>query len=175
MYCVYWIHLPEHTDPYTQGYIGISKDTARRLIEHKCYKKNAHLSNAMAKYDNIQMTIMHVAPKEECISLEHLYRPCPQIGWNIAEGGGIPPSPKGKKQSADTIAKRVATRKATYIHTEETKQQISATLSGRKKPPEVIAKRSATRTGKKRKPFTPEHKEAMRKAALARYQRENQT
>ena len=31
---VYWIHRPEHTDMFTQGYVGITKDIKRRFKAH---------------------------------------------------------------------------------------------------------------------------------------------
>ena len=57
---LYWMHLPDHTDPLTQGYIGVSIRFETRVQDH--YKsiqtgthKNPHLVNAVKKYgwDNI--------------------------------------------------------------------------------------------------------------------------
>ena len=31
---VYWIHLPTHTDPLTEGYIGVSRDVDFRINSH---------------------------------------------------------------------------------------------------------------------------------------------
>jgi len=28
---VYWIHLPEHTDMFTEGYIGVSKNPKKTI------------------------------------------------------------------------------------------------------------------------------------------------
>ena len=33
--CVYWLHLPEHSDMFSEGYIGVSVNPKKRLYEHK--------------------------------------------------------------------------------------------------------------------------------------------
>ena len=42
---VYWIHLPEHTDIYSQGYVGVSNNPVRRLLEHQTDSKNNNHKN----------------------------------------------------------------------------------------------------------------------------------
>jgi len=34
MAVVYWIHLPEHTDIASQGYVGVSNTTASKRFTH---------------------------------------------------------------------------------------------------------------------------------------------
>ena len=52
---LYWIRLPEHTDPETEGYIGVTSKLETRL-NHHCREannnthKNPHLSFAIKKY-----------------------------------------------------------------------------------------------------------------------------
>lgn len=50
--------------------------------------------------------------------------------------------------------------------------KISATLTGRKQLPEIVAKRTAANKGKKHKPFSPETKRRQSEAAIRRWARE---
>ena len=50
MSSVYWIHHPEHTDMFSQGYIGISEDTKRRFRDHQKKNKSIHIKRAIEKY-----------------------------------------------------------------------------------------------------------------------------
>jgi len=60
------------------------------------------------------------------------------------------------------IMKKVAPAPGTWSHTpEETRAKKIAAATGKKHSAEHIAKRSAAMTGRKRKPFTPEHRAAM--------------
>jgi len=47
---VYWIHHAEHTDMFTQGYIGVTNNIAKRFETHKNRPSNIHLKNAINKY-----------------------------------------------------------------------------------------------------------------------------
>ena len=90
---VYWYHLKEHTDPYTQGYIGVTKNLAKRHYEH--FRPNNiqyHFYRAIQKYgkDNIIRTILHEnVSKDEAYALERQYRPTNNIGWNYNSGGKV--------------------------------------------------------------------------------------
>lgn len=90
---VYWIHHPDHTDMFTQGYIGISKDLKRRFRAHETKTENEHLKHAINKYgwDNLVKEVILVADKAYCLMVELQLRASTQIGWNIAKGGGVPP------------------------------------------------------------------------------------
>ena len=158
---VYWIRAPHHTDMFSQGYIGVSKDTKTRWnYGHKwAHKNNRHenqiLANAINKYgwDNLVKQVILISDSDYCYDIEQKLRPVAEIGWNINIGGvkppiskprgenyisplkGIPrPTPwlvgkkksmsreffskggkagKGRKQTPEQIAKRVASRRAT--------------------------------------------------------------
>lgn len=118
-YYLYWYRLPEHTDPYTQGYIGVTNDLKRRHNEHK-YSSNkrnktyicTHFTNAINLYGGIDKLIKEVLHEqdsyEEVYTLERKYRPSIDIGWNIAVGGEYPGevSPlKGKTDRWDDAKK----------------------------------------------------------------------
>lgn len=92
-YALYWIHLPEHTDPETQGYIGITCDIKRRIREHKNPNSRSRVSKAIRKYGSriVIDVLMKGLSKNNAITLEEQYRPSKMCGWNITEGGGIPP------------------------------------------------------------------------------------
>ena len=94
-YIIYWYHLEQHTNPYTEGYIGVTNNEQRRHLEHCRYADNGnktHFCNAINKYgiDNIIKDILHkVNTAEEAFDLEYLYRNQPNIGWNSAIGGDL--------------------------------------------------------------------------------------
>jgi group I intron endonuclease len=126
MSSVYWIHHKDHTDMFSQGYIGVSDNVESRWKEHKLRGHNTHLQNAINKYgwDNLVKEVIIVADRDYCLDLELKLRPKNQIGWNLMEGGGNPPSALGKKFGP---------------RSEETKSKISAAKKGHRHTPEVEA------------------------------------
>jgi group I intron endonuclease len=101
-YSVYHIHVEPNLNT---GYIGISKNVELRFSQHtwKRKKTNEHLKNALAKYgDAVKFSVIVEGLDFEAASLiEEVLRPEPNIGWNIAAGGNIPPNPKGKIRSSE--------------------------------------------------------------------------
>lgn len=100
---VYWIRAKEHTDIMTQGYVGITVTYGRgnRISNHfnKLKNKvhpNPHLQNAYNLYKELEVEILFEGSKEECVAKEIELRPTKEIGWNILEGGGLPPNHTGK-------------------------------------------------------------------------------
>lgn len=99
-YYLYWYRLDTHTDPYTEGYIGITNDLNRRHKEHKysADKTNktylqSHFTNAINLYggiDTLVKEVLHIASYEEICTLERTYRKTLKVGWNIAVGGEHP-------------------------------------------------------------------------------------
>ena len=47
---VYWIHHKDHTDMFSQGYVGVSKNIEARWFRHSRYSDNQHLKSAIKKY-----------------------------------------------------------------------------------------------------------------------------
>ena len=117
MQYVYWYHLVEHSDPYTQGYVGV---TSQPAIRERCHfggrrGGSSILYKAVQKYgeDRVIKDILHtVEDAEAAYALEKSYRPTDRIGWNIASGGGLPPDCTGRKDSKETREKRTASIKA---------------------------------------------------------------
>ena len=96
---VYWIHHPEHTDMFTQGYIGVSKDVKKRWSTHRATPSNSHIQHAITKYgwDNLIKEVVLVADRDYCLAIETKLRHTRHIGWNVADGGGNPPVAYGNK------------------------------------------------------------------------------
>ena len=120
-HAVYWIRCQDHTDMFSQGYIGVSKDSQRRFVQHQRKSENVHLKNAIKKYgwDTLVKTEILISDEAYCLDIESKLRPKAGIGWNIVAGGGSPPvltgshpwllgKPswnKGKKYGAETRKK----------------------------------------------------------------------
>ena len=106
---VYWIHHPNHTDIFNQGYIGISTNVKKRWDAHKNKTSNTHLKHAIDKYgwNNLVKEVVLIADSSYCLMVELKLRAENAIGWNIVKGGGMPPKTggwnKGKKISPDKL------------------------------------------------------------------------
>jgi hypothetical protein len=96
---LYWIHHQNHTDIFSQGYVGVSNNVEKRWYDHKTYTNNAHLKHSMKKYgwDTLIKEVVLIADDDYCLNIEKQLRPSDKIGWNIVMGGGKPPSALGKK------------------------------------------------------------------------------
>ncbi len=177
---VYWLRLPEHTDMFTEGYVGVSSKSKLRWNQHLVRKENAHLKNAIQKYGwaNIVKQVILISNRDYCLGIEKKLRPTSSVGWNIAAGGGNPPSDFGvkfqkghvgwrngmttpddvKKKISESLKGNVPWNKGKsgvqvswnkgVAHSDETKAKISASKKGVKLSDETRAKMSAARMGK---------------------------
>jgi group I intron endonuclease len=140
-YSVYHIH---NGCGVNDGYIGITKNTELRFQQHKWSRKqtNKHLKAALLKYANvIEFSVLakHLTYHEAKL-LEKKLRPFPNIGWNIAAGGDVPPNPKGKERSLEhrkNISKSKQGSKNPMFgkklnFSEEHRQNLSKSSTGRK-------------------------------------------
>ena len=117
VFYLYWYHLAEHTDPYSQGYVGV---TCQPEVRQRCHKLGRRggsqvLYKAFQKYgaENIQYEILaSVDSAEQAYALEKTYRPSKRIGWNIAPGGGLPPDTTGRVDSPEVRMQRAESCKA---------------------------------------------------------------
>jgi hypothetical protein len=89
------LHTPEETDIRTEGYVGITKNPDKRFYTHKTGQTNIKVSRSFKKYPDIISSIMVIGTEEYCRELEYTLRPTPNIGWNFAAGGGLPPDRSG--------------------------------------------------------------------------------
>ena len=81
IYKVYWIRDPNHTDPFTEGYVGITYKEAEE-------RWNRHRLRAEWWHDGVVCDVVIVVDTvEEALRLEKYYRPEPNIGWNKSKGG----------------------------------------------------------------------------------------
>lgn len=82
----------------SEGYIGVTKNKEQRITWHKKYsKENPHLRSAIDVHEDVVVDIIFEGERDICLAKENELRPARNIGWNIAIGGGMPPSKSGKK------------------------------------------------------------------------------
>ena len=154
---VYWIHLPEHTDPKTEGYLGVSKRFESRMKDHfkdiqEGKHKNTHLVNAVNKYgwDNLIKEILVIGEDKYCYELELKLRSHTEIGWNLAIGGGKPPVTKFRGDDYVSPLKGVP-RPTPWLIGKSTSPSVEACRAGGlkrkgiKQTTEQVAKRVASR------------------------------
>lgn len=117
---MYHICLPEDRYDFSKGYIGISKRPSKRWTSG--YAGSPHLQSAIKKYELIKYVFLFGTEKE-CLHKERLLRPRRNIGWNIAVGGGKPPSPKGTDNCVSKLPPEK--RRKNYKPTPETIENMS--------------------------------------------------
>mgnify|MGYP006266522271 CR=1 FL=1 len=189
-HCVYWIRRPDHTDPTTQGYIGITAFFERRMKEHFKKTENRYLRNAINKYgwDNLVKEQLLIGTEEYCLEIELKLRPKEQIGWNLVKGGGKPPLGVGNKYKLGVpswnkgmtmppeTTQKVSAAVVKWWQVPGNREFLSAKWKGRACPmkgkkhrPESIQKMALTKLGKPSKkkgiPLSAEQIEKMRQMA----------
>jgi hypothetical protein len=129
MVSVYWIRHQDHTDMFSQGYVGISNNVKRRMLNHFSKPSNTHLKNAINKYGwkNLVKEVVLLADKDYCLDIEKKLRPTDFIGWNATAGGGMPPRAKKGMGKGRSVS-------------EETRKKLSEAGKGRKFSMESIEK-----------------------------------
>lgn len=133
---VYWIHLPEHTDMFKSGYIGITTKTYQKRFKGHQYSvaegSTLKVHNAMRKYaDRIVVSKVCDGDLEFCLFVEQELRPSAQMPgvWNIGSGGVCP-----------TVG---------YTHSDETRAKLVTAWKTRLPPnAETMLKRSLAKTGR---------------------------
>lgn len=96
---VYWLHLKEHTDVFTQGYVGVTTRLIDIRFKEHCNKFNKYynpynpLHIAFSKYgiENIIKTRLCVCPVKNAYEVEKVFRPFEYMGWNTVQGGKLSP------------------------------------------------------------------------------------
>ncbi len=126
---VYWIHLPNHTNPKLEGYIGIATNLQTRWSVHRHNAANGktdtpHLSNAINLYgDSIIWESIFTGPYEGCMQLEEYFRPTSHIGWNISIGGAKPPM-TGRTHTAESKVRMSKPKSTAWKRTEAIDSKI---------------------------------------------------
>lgn len=91
---LYWIRLPEHTDMFSQGYIGITKQSVtKRFNQHRnsakrCKaRKKSEFKKILRDDVGLVVETLVVSDYDYVKNLERLLRPESNVGWNRATGG----------------------------------------------------------------------------------------
>lgn len=133
-YSLYWIHLENHTDYNTQGYVGVSKHVEKRFKEHK-RESNPRVTFAANKFgwDNIKFTVLaKELDKEAVLLLEEMLRPVEFTGWNLAKGGSISGGTKGPLSEKHKA--KISKSNKGKQRTQEHKENYSISKQGDKNP-----------------------------------------
>lgn len=143
-----------YVSPSNKKYIGQTTDEARRISDHKKMRGHKNIfHSAIAKYgfNNFLYVVLHrgIETQEELDMLESneivKYNSLYPSGYNLISGGRI-----GKKFSSVSKAKMSVSQKKRPPASQETRNKISAALSGRPKSREHIEKIVLKTKGKKR-------------------------
>lgn len=120
----YLYHICREKDKYnySKGYIGISKKPSKRWASGYG-KSQPHIRSALKKYDDIIKYVICFGKEKRIKFLEKKLRPTENIGWNIAIGGGNPPSPLKRLNNIKNLPK--GKRRTNYKPTEEAKKKMS--------------------------------------------------
>lgn len=94
---LYWMHLKDDTDVFTQGYVGVTTRLIEVRFKEHCsrfynsYNPFNPLHLALAKHgvENIVITRLCVCTEKEAYQLEKMFRPYEYMGWNAAQGGKL--------------------------------------------------------------------------------------
>lgn len=169
---VYWIHLPEHTDMFSEGYIGMTRKTAgERFYSHKSLAKrgkiNIPILNAIRKYgDTLIVETLVICTPEYAVWLENKLRPDKGIGWNLAAGGEFPSVNRVVTEAArlnqskaqlgrkhpEEVKKKIGEANSRRVWTEESKAKASKSKTGTTMSPEARAKISLAGMGRTQSP-----------------------
>lgn len=125
---VYWIRHKDHTDIFSEGYIGVTtRSVATRYRKHLDSVNLGSaftVHNAIRKYgEEIVVQTLLEASDEYCYEIENKLRPLGVIGWNLAVGG----------TTAGMLGR---------THTEETRQKLSEINKGKKLSEETVRRMS---------------------------------
>jgi hypothetical protein len=156
---VYWIHHKDHTDMFSQGYIGITKRTvAERYREHVSDSKRSHsrLFNAMNKYgSDIMVRTIVECDIDYAYNLEESLRPTMNIGWNVLPGGPYRVSETSTRPKSKGHRKKLSDANLGKKSSEESRKKLSNSLKlfyknnpmplKGKADPDSVAKRERTR------------------------------
>lgn len=113
MALVYWIRKPDHTDIFTQGYVGVTSRTVEeRFTEHvKKSKSKASKKSIIHKVinsigsENLVADVVCICSEDYAYDLEFKLRPVEFVGWNQNIGGVKPPSARGRVMKDSTKKK----------------------------------------------------------------------
>ncbi len=184
---VYWIKHIDHTDIFSEGYVGITSRTVElRWKQHlNDAKKNSkyRVHRAINKYGaDITISVVLEGSTEYCQMIESSLRPTENIGYNHAPGGAattlgvkyseeirkkISDKAKGRQVSEETRKKMSEAQLKRAPASEATRKKLSKNNLGKKMSDEAKEKISKANKGKTRI-FSEEHKANLRLAYVPR-------
>lgn len=189
MAIVYWIRRTEHTDIFTEGYVGVtSRNLEERIADHvkvagETHKRVYAVHKAIRSIgiDSLVYSAVVIAEEDYCYEVEFKLRPTKGIGWNIAEGGNKPPSKlgfkhseeskekiskvwKGKKRSSESVARSVESRRG-FKHKEESLEKMRIASTGREQSAETVEKRVSKIRGRK---YSEDHRKKISDSRLSK-------
>jgi len=157
-YSVYHIMFPSG-----KAYIGVTSNLKRRLIQHR-YNKKTPVGFAFSKYGSGEVTVLAICDEDYAYDLERraievLNTLAPQ-GYNLMEGGM-----GGRRMSEETCLKMSQSHIGTTM-SQESKDKLSASKKGIKRPSFSEMWRRNLSESKKGKTYTPsvEHRKAISEA-----------
>ena len=134
MYTLYWIKDPQSTDPFTEGYVGLTKREPETRFQEHVERKDLP--------ENVEMVILAKGTEQYISHLEETYRPHSHIGWNLSKGGlsggrptGIHTSGWTQSQEANQKRREASTgeRNGMYGKATSEKQKRAVGESARKR------------------------------------------
>jgi len=176
--CVYWLSTKEFSNPYSEGYVGVTTDLDNRVMQH-WFSTKSKTRKYFEQYgrSNIIVTVLFEGTAEQCYAKEAELRPQMYIGWNIQIGGKLPYvfDCTGRKHSESTKAKIALSNKGkigtpnkfkgvTNRYTDEQKKHIGSFHKGKTISEEQKAKCKAfgeSEDNPKARYLTLEHKDSV--------------
>lgn len=95
MHYVYWIRYDTHSDPLTEGYVGVSVRPPERFYQHSVGDKDSIVRRGIEN-GATQEILYSYDTAEEAYAKEFEMRPTERIGWNLTFGGNNPPNHYGQ-------------------------------------------------------------------------------
>lgn len=161
---VYWIHLKEHTDILTEGYVGITSRTVeKRAGQHRLAGRSSRAVYGIAKIFKDYGDLLIFDTICECSieyagELENKLRPFERIGWNLAAGGNtVSMTEEGRKRVSlamkgvpkpQHVLDAMNNARLAKPVSDESRRKWSAWATGRVNSPETRLKISQGRKGK---------------------------
>ncbi len=153
----------------SKAYVGYSNNVSNRWEDHKKGYGSKVVYDAIQKYGLDNFTFEVIA--EDTVDNEDKYiqehDTMTPNGYNLVEGGGLPPTKQGWTPSAETLAKRSASLKG-IERTEKWCKNLSESKSGKNNPrygikedPELTKRRSLAVQRAKILPYYDTYKKAI--------------
>lgn len=132
---VYWIHTADQVDMFSSGYVGVTTKTVEERFAAHIRNSNKGMSNhlyrAMRLYgvEELLVEAICAGSTEYCFEVEGNLRPDINTGWNMAVGGKV--SPMTSCGHSDETKEKIRLTSTGRIHSENTKAKIGSAHKGK--------------------------------------------